>query len=467
MRKIDLGMKQYKKSAFIFRRDLRISDNRGLLHALQVSKEVVPCFIFDPVQIDGKNPYRSMNAIQFMLQSLHELDEQLKEKGSRLYIFYGNTHEIVKQLISSQNIDAIFVNRDYTPFSLKRDETLEKICIQNGCIFSSHHDLLLHEPEEVLSGNGTPYSIFTAFYKRALLLQVKKPETKISNNFYSKPIAGSHRTQIFKKILAQYNKNIWLKGGRSEGLRILRKINTLKDYAKTRNFPELPTSFLSAHLKFGTVSIRETYWKIAEILGLNHPLLRQLYWRDFFTHVAYHCPFVFGQPFHEKYKKLPWKNNKSDFEAWCTGTTGFPIVDAGMRQLNETGWMHNRVRMIVASFLVKDLHIDWRWGERYFAQKLVDYDPSVNNGNWQWNASTGCDAQPYFRIFNPWLQQIKFDKQCHYIKRWVLELKTIDPKIIHTWNNPKNGSIKNYPRPIVDHAKESEKSKHIYRNLSR
>lgn len=458
-------MKQHQKSLFIFRRDLRIYDNRGLLRALHESKEVVPCFIFDPIQIGSKNPYRSMNSIQFMLQSLHELDEQLKQKGSQLYIFYGDTHQIIKKLISTQNIDAAFVNRDYTPFSRKRDETLEKLCIQNGAVFSSNNDLLLHEPEEVLSGKGTPYSIFTAFYKRALSLAVEKLEATVHDNFYRKSIPESHGTEIFKKILTTLNKNIWIKGGRSEALAILKKINSLKDYAKTRDFPELPTSFLSAHLKFGTVSIRSVYWQMAEKLGPNHPLLRQLYWRDFFTHVAYHFPSVFGHAFHEKYNKLPWKNNKTEFEAWCTGTTGFPIVDAGMRQLNETGWMHNRVRMIVASFLVKDLHIDWLWGERYFAQQLVDYDPCVNNGNWQWSASTGCDAQPYFRIFNPWLQQIKFDKECKYIKQWIPELKNVDAKTIHTWNNSKNGSIKNYPRPIVDHAKESSKAKLLFKNV--
>ena len=199
--------------------------------------------------------------------------------------------------------------------------------------------------------------------------------------------------------------------------------------------------------------------------ALHIPLIKQLYWRDFFTQVAYHSPFVFGQPFHEKYSKLPWSNSEKAFTAWCTGTTGFPIVDAGMRELNATGFMHNRVRMIVASFLTKDLHIDWRKGERYFAQQLVDYDPAVNNGNWQWCASTGCDAQPYFRIFNPWLQQKKFDPQCIYIKKWVPELQKILPLTIHTWYKEDSPPIKNYPRPMVDHGVESKKAKELYKNI--
>ncbi len=454
-----------QKSLFIFRRDLRVVDNLGLLKALQQSKEVITCFIFDRAQVEEKNPYRSANAIQFMIESLEDLHNQIKKRGGKLYFFYGSPAEVVHKLIKEETIDAVFVNRDYTPFSIKRDEAIQKVCIQNDCAFISCNDLLLHEPEEILTGNGTPYSIFTAFYKRALHLPVATPQSKINGTFYSKPIKSSSGAEIFKKILPASNPKIWIHGGRQEALKILKKIDALEDYSKTRDYPDLPTSYLSAHLKFGTISIREAYWTIAQKLGKNHPLLKQLYWRDFFTHVGYHSSFVFGQAFHEKYNKLPWKNDKKEFEKWCEGKTGFPIVDAGMRQLNATGWMHNRVRMIVASFLVKDLHIDWRWGEQYFAQQLVDYDPAVNNGNWQWSASTGCDAQPYFRIFNPWLQQVKFDKECHYIKQWVPELKNVDPKIIHNCYKEKSQAIKNYPRPIVDHAKESAKAKLIYKNV--
>lgn len=459
-------MKRYNKSLFIFHRDLRIADNRGLIRALTQSNYVIPCFIFDPTQISTKNPYRSTNCIQFMISSLQDLDEQLHKKYGKLYLFHGDTHNVVKKLIKEEKINAVFSNRDYTPFAITRDKSIEKLCHENQIDFILEHDLLLHEPEQVLSGSNTPYSIFSAFFKKALKFPVDKPLPSVHGQFYLKPIKDSHTKELYKKILSTQNLFIKVKGGRTEAVTILKNIKDQQDYTKTRDYPGMDaTTHLSAHLKFGTVSIREVYWHIEQQLGNHHPLLRQLYWRDFFTHVAYHSPFVFGQAFHKKYNKLPWKNNKKDFVAWCEGKTGFPIVDAGMRQLNKTGWMHNRIRMIVASFLVKDLHIDWRWGEKYFATQLVDYDPAVNNGNWQWNASTGCDAQPYFRIFNPWLQQKKFDLHCDYIKEWVPELAHLDCREIHNWHKSKL-TVKNYTKPIVDHARESARSKLVYKKLS-
>lgn len=239
-----------------------------------------------------------------------------------------------------------------------------------------------------------------------------------------------------------------------------------QNYKDTHDFPSLSTTLLSPHLKFGSLSIREVYHTIAAKLGGEHSLIRQLYWRDFYSQIAFHAPFVFGHPYQKKFQTLPWSENKKAFAAWCAGKTGFPIVDAGMRQLNQTGFMHNRVRMIVASFLVKDLHINWLWGERYFAQQLIDYDPAVNNGNWQWCASTGCDPQPYFRIFNPWLQQKKFDPEAEYIKKWVVELQDIPTQLIHNWYRS-DDIIPHYPRPIVEHSKESKKAKEDYRRCQR
>lgn len=458
-------MKKNNKSLFIFHRDLRTADNRGLIRALSQSDSVIPCFIFDPVQVGDKNSYRSSNCIQFMITSLQELNDQLHKRDGKLYLFYGDTHDVVKKIIKEEKIDAVFCNRDYTPFAITRDKNIEKLCHEHNIDFIQEHDLLLHEPEQVLTGNNTPYSIFTAYYKKALTLPVDKPLPPVHGTFYTKPIEQAQSKDIYKKILPKYNPDLKVKGGRSEAVTILKNIKDQQDYAKTRDFPGMDTTtHLSAHFKFGTVSIREVYWHMVDQLGKDHPLIRQLYWRDFFIYVAYHSPFVFGQAYYEKYNKLPWKNDKKEFQAWCEGKTGFPIVDAGMRQLNTTGWMHNRVRLIVASFLVKDLHIDWRWGEKYFAQQLVDYDPCVNNGNWQWSASTGCDAQPYFRIFNPWLQQKKFDAHCDYIKEWVPELKDVDAKEIHNWFKSKQ-EIKNYPKPIVDHAQESIKAKLIYKKI--
>jgi deoxyribodipyrimidine photo-lyase len=239
-------------------------------------------------------------------------------------------------------------------------------------------------------------------------------------------------------------------------------LSNCKNYNLERDFPSLTaTSTLSAYVKFGCCSIREVYYATLQQLGEEHPLLRQFYWRDFFTHIAYHYPHVFGHAFHRRYDAIDWKNQESLFWAWTKGMTGFPIIDAGMRELQQTGLMHNRVRMLAASFLVKDLHISWRWGERYFAQHLLDYDPCVNNGNWQWAASTGCDAQPYFRVFNPCLQQRKFDPDCVYIKRWVPELAQYSATQIHQWQQAAEHGT--YPAPIVDHAEQTRQVKALYK----
>ena len=456
--------KQFKKALCIFRRDLRLDDNTGLLHAQTLSDKVIPCFIIDPRQVGADNRYRSMNAIQFMTEAIDDLGKQLKAQGGKLYVCYGNAEDVIAQWLKNESIDAIFLNRDYTLFSIKRDETIKKLCIKYGVAFYNDYDLLLNEPESVLTMNQTPYTIFTPYAKRARQLPVRKPQKKRMKNWYRKSVSIVDEKKL-ATLKKQYdNKQLHVHGVRADALNILKILKRFDDYTKTHDFPSISTTNLSAYIKFGLVSIREVYHAIVKKLGPNHPLLRQLYWRDFFTQIAYFSPFVFGQSFKEKYKALIWKNSKKLFDLWCTGKTGFPIVDAGMRQLNATGYMHNRVRMIVGSFLVKDLAIDWRWGEQYFAQQLVDYDPSVNNGNWQWVASTGADAQPYFRIFNPWLQQKKFDPDCTYIKHWVPELTDFEPKIIHMWFNQDMPNV-SYPRPCVDHKKAAAAAKARYRNV--
>lgn len=450
-------MTRYKLALHIFRRDLRLEDNTALIAALQQSEKVIPCFIFDKRQLVD-NEYKSAHAIQFMQQSLHELNEALKEKKSELLCLFGIAEEKIQSLLNTYPIDAVFINRDYTPFSIKRDATLQDICQMKKVVFHCYADSLLHEPEEVLKADQKPYTIFTPFFNKASTLNVSIPRKNNYHHFYEKKIPENdlHLLQQFK----QNNPKNLLQGGRIEGLQLLKKIAHLKNYKEIRNFPaQNGTSHLSAHNKFGTVSIREVYQAIAQNFGTQHTLIKELYWRDFFTHIIFHFPHVLGEAFHKKYNKIPWKNNKKLFNAWCLGMTGFPIVDAGMRELNTTGYMHNRVRMIVASFLVKDLHIDWRWGEKYFAEQLLDYDPAVNNGNWQWAASTGCDAQPYFRIFNPWRQQIQYDQDCEYIKHWVKELRDAPPKLIHELYKNK---IKTYPNPIVDHAIASQMAKKMY-----
>lgn len=460
--------KKYTLSLHIFRRDLRLDDNTALVNALETSEQVIPCFIFDPRQVGSKNSYRSNNALQFMLESLQDLEQQCKKKQGRLYYFFGIAEKVVEKLLKTLPINAIFCNKDYTSFSIKRDEHINKACLKHNIPLHSFDDLLLTAPDQVKTQQGDPYSLFTPFFKKAFKQSITKPKKCKNNNFLVKPIMlACSFTSLKKKILPSPNKHIHVHGGRTKGLAIIKNLKKFKSYQSTRDYPAYATTNLSAHHKFGTVSLREVYHAMVKQLGSSHLLIQQLFWRDFFTHVAYYSPFVFGQPFHKKYEKLPWSTNKKHFKAWCTGTTGFPIVDAGMRQLNTTGFMHNRVRMIAASFLVKDLHINWLWGEHYFAQKLVDYDPAVNNGNWQWCASTGTDATPYFRIFNPWLQQKKFDPACTYIKTWVKELKAVKPAIIHAWHQQSQKiTIKQYPAPIVDHKKEGAKAKALYKNVT-
>lgn len=452
-------------SLFIFRRDLRLFDNTGLLHALHHSHTVIPAFIFDPKQIES-NPYRSDSALQFMIESLQDLEIQLKKEKGSLYLFYGPPEQIVENLLTQFSINSVIVNRDYTPFSQERDRTLKKICDKHHIPFIQFDDALLLPPEETVKADGNPYTVFTPFFRNALKLTIPSPQELLHPpaKFFQQPIPFASDSSIYTSILPKKSTTLAAKGGRTEALKKLAALSKFIHYSEERDFPaHSGTTLLSAHLKFGTVSPREVSRTISTTLGSHHPLLRSLYWRDFFTAIAFYFPHVFKGAFHRKYDQIQWDNDTLLFEKWCQGNTGFPIVDAGMRELNETGFMHNRVRMVTASFLIKDLHINWQWGERYFAKKLIDYDPAVNNGNWQWSASTGCDAQPYFRIFNPWLQQIKFDPECVYIKKWVPELHNLAPSIIHKWDNPANHShCRAYPPPIVNHSDESVRAKTDY-----
>ncbi len=459
-----LSTKPYKKSLFIFRRDLRIQDNTVLIDALKQSETVVACFIFDPRQINDINKYKSLNSIQFMLESLKDLKSQLEKAEGKLFIFKGVAEEVIEMIIETLSIDAIYINKDYTPFSIKRDANIHNLCTKHDIDFNSFNDCLLSNPDIIYTKNKTRYSTFTPFFKAASKITVMEPEKNNFTNYYSNKINYEYNLQDFK-TLAKTNTDIYEKGGRSECLKILSNINDFQKYNTTRNFPSIETTKLSAHNKFGTCSIREIYHTIKLELNDNNELIKQLYWRDFYTYIAFYNPYVFGKSFQHKYVSLPWENNTTLFEKWCKGLTGVPIVDAGMNQLNATGYMHNRVRLITASFLVKDLLIDWQWGEQYFAQKLVDYDPAVNNGNWQWVASTGADRQPYFRTFNPWLQQKKYDPECTYIKKWVPALKSIDTKTIHNWENSKI-IIKDYPKPIVNHQAQIKKTIALYKATS-
>ncbi|MGM0770274.1 MAG: cryptochrome/photolyase family protein [Halobacteriota archaeon] len=473
-------MSRFKRSLFIFRRDLRVDDNTALLAALEMSEEVIPCFIFDPLLSGPERKNFNSNAFQFLLESLDDLKGQLEAVGGRLYLFSGLPEDVIGNLLENSGIDAVFMNHDYTPFSLKRDETIASLCNSRNVDLLQFHDCLLTEPGTIRTKQGTPYKVFTQFFRSASKKDVPIPSmlSGLSEDIADRFCNGGLGAGEFDDVsdidllkvsgsLPESNGQLFTNGGRANALFVLGSLSDLSNYDRERDLPYVRgTTGLSAHNKLGTISIREFYYSVLHELGRDHTLISELYWRDFFTQLAFEFPEVFSHAFKGKFDVLDWYNDRNLFEAWCSGNTGFPIVDAGMRELNTTGYMHNRVRMIVASFLVKDLHIDWKWGERYFASKLVDYDPCVNNGNWQWAASTGADSQPYFRIFNPWRQQKKFDKDCEYIKKWIPELGDIETSVIHKLETDKDIDIQDYPKPIVDHSKERDIALFMFKSAS-
>lgn len=455
-------MKPFSLSIHIFRRDLRLEDNTALLESLRQSKEVMPLFIFDDRQLN--NPFKGNNSFQFMINSLVELNEEIQKYGSKLHVLKGHPTRVLEEIYKQVSFDAVFINRDYTPFSLKRDEEIETFCQKQGVKLHRFADALLTEPEMVHKDDGKPYTVFTPFKRKAKHIAINHPIKHDRQNYYRHKIHFNSSLDDPSQLLEEVNPHLLLKGGRREGLAKLNNMTALSEYHIQRDIPAVSaTSLLSAHHKFGTISIRETYHRIKSIFSEEHTLISELYWRDFFTHIGFHFPKVFDGAFRLKYNHIPWENKQTNFDAWCKGKTGFPLVDAGMRELITTGYMHNRVRMVVASFLVKDLHIDWRWGERFFANHLVDYDPAVNNGNWQWAASTGCDAQPYFRVFNPWNQQKKFDSECTYIKQWIPELRAYSAKQIHKLTET---AVEGYPAPIIDHRTQAEEIKRLFKQYS-
>ena len=451
----------YKRSLFIFRKDLRLEDNTALQHACSMSKEVIACFIFDPAQQEEHNHYFSQHAFNFMLGALVDLSQRIEKQGGRLYVFQGQTPAAcIENLAQKITIEALFFNTDYTPFSMKRDKKIEQIAQKKNLAVHAFHDCLLTIPGEVLNGQGKAYQIFTALYNAARQRLVPLPAAgKKYMGWYTKPITKAVDASVIEKQIEGIE--YVFVPSHEHALQALRRACKLEKYDDVRDFPALQDqmSHLSCYIKFGVLSIRHIYHAFKEHLGVGHTLIKQLFWRDFFYHVAWHKPSVFGHAYQDKFQEIPWQTNHKLFTAWKEGKTGFPIVDAGMRELAQTGFMHNRVRMITASFLVKDLHISWQEGEKYFAQTLVDYDPCVNNGNWQWVAGTGCDAAPYFRVFNPWLQQKKFDAQALYIKKWVPELAQTSAAVIH---GGAKKQIPGYYVPIIDHALATKKIKQLY-----
>jgi deoxyribodipyrimidine photo-lyase len=460
------------KSIFIFHRSLRLDDNNGLIEALKNSEKVIPIFIFTPEQIGSKNKYRSVNSIVFMLEALQDLNSKLKDLGSKLYIFYGEQSDILKSILKQDdNINAVYVNEDYTQYAQKREEKLKKITEQFDREFFSFEDYLLHDINTIVNKSGENYSVFTPFYHNALKYNVEEPiKNKYKNYISSKYILKGQTT--FEKIKKIYHNDQDFKeeeadfeATRKEALKRLNNIKNHKNYARDRDDLSLDTTRLSPYIKFGLVSIREVYHKIKKLFGKKHDLIRQLYWRDFYYNIAFNRPDIFsGKSFRKSYDRIEWWNDNKLFNKWKNGETGYPIVDAGMRELNQTGYMHNRTRLITSNFLVKHLFIDWRKGEKYFASKLIDYDPSVNNGNWQFSSGSGGDSQPYFRMINPWLQSEKHDPECLYIKKWIPELRDISCYDIHNWNETYQDYDIDYPDPCVeyDFNKLKKLSKKVY-----
>ena len=450
-------MKHFKLGLFIFTRDFRLNDNIGLINALNLSENILPVFIFNPSQISDKNTYKSNRCIKFMIECLDELDSELRKKASKLFYFYGDAVDIVEKLIKNEKIEAIFMNQDYTPFARKRENELEKTCEKYEIKFHKYEDYMLTGVNKI-----KPYLKFTPYYLVAKNIQVNKP----MHNKYTNYVSRKHIiTFEYKKSIHNFYDDIdtIYPGGRSHAINILKKISKFKNYNKLRDYPGADnTTHLSPYLKFNVVSIREVYHIFKNKLGSSNQLLKQLYWRDFYMQIMYNNN-VIRTSMNKKFQNIEWENDATKIKKWKEGKTGIPIIDAGMRQMNMTGWMHNRVRMIVSNFLVKILHCDWRIGEKYFAQKLIDYDPANNNGGWQWSASTGTDSQPYFRTFNPWRQTEKFDPQCTYIKKYVEELTDVDNKIILNWND-EHMKHKFYIKPIVtDIQKEFIKTIKYYK----
>ena len=459
-----------------FRRDLRVADHAALYHALSRSRRVFCAFVFDTEILDAL-PSRTDRRIEFIWQSLAELDAELARAGGGLIALHGRARDEIPALAIRLKADAVYTNHDYEPQARDRDTAVERELANAGVAYRSFKDQVVFEKDEVLTGAGTPFSVFTP-YKNAWLKKV--------DDFYLKayPVEkylGALATPPTRQMpsledlgFAKTNlPELGIPTGLSGADTLLRDfLPRIGEYRNRRDFPAVKgPSYLSVHLRFGTISIRRLAREAIRRKSEGAATwLSELIWRDFYFQILHHHPRVADRAFKPEYDAVAFENDPSKFAAWCKGRTGYPIVDAAMRQLNQTGYMHNRLRMIAASFLVKDLHVDWKQGERYFAEQLNDFDLSANNGGWQWAASTGCDAQPYFRIFNPVTQSERFDKEGKFIRRYVPELANVPVKHLHSpWTLPPleqqaAGCVigRDYPAPIVDHDRARKRALEMY-----
>ena len=419
---------------FWFRRDLRLEDNVALYKALSLNEPVVPVFIFDH-QILAELP-KDDARLGFIYETLQKIDSQLKELGSSLLIKQGDPLEVWKELFKETTFAALYFNTDYEPYAQQRDAAVASYLTSKQVPVYAFKDQVIFETNEIVKDDGLPYTVFTP-YKNKWLKKFDSEQDLTLYDIANKMVNFSRFDANFPSLESL--------GFRESPIKVKPyNFDFLDRYDLIRDYPaDDKTSYLSPYLRFGLVSVRKM---VVKALKTNATFLSELIWREFFMQILYHFPKVVTQNFKQKYDVVPWRNNEEEFQRWCSGTTGYPMVDAGMRQLNETGYMHNRVRMITAGFLCKHLLIDWRWGEAYFAKKLLDFDLSANNGNWQWAAGTGCDAAPYFRVFNPAEQQKKFDKDGIYIKKWIPEIDKLT-----------------YPLPMVDHKLARDRAINTYK----
>ena len=425
---------------FWFRRDLRIEDNTGLYEAIATGQEVLPIFIFDK-NILEELP-RDDHRVTFIAQLLEGINGELRRHDRSLAVFHDEPEKIIKKLIADHKITAVYCNHDYEPYARERDKNIGKILSDKGIEFKTFKDQVIFEKDDVMKGDGTPYVVYTPYSKRwkELLkddnLIINKPPIKAANfATHSYPFLELKDIGFTRSGIEIFPFNV------SSGI--------VDNYEDRRNYPAIEgTSHVSPYLRFGAISIRKLVKKALE--SSNGIYLNELIWREFFMQILWHYPQTVTKAFRPKYDNIKWRNNDGDFKAWCDGKTGFPMVDAGMRQLNKTGYMHNRVRLVVASFFCKHLLLDWRKGEAYFAQKLFDYEQSSNVGNWQWAAGSGVDAAPYFRVFNPTEQAKKFDKDLKYIRKWVPEFEDLNYKPIVDHKEARERALKVYNEGLID-----------------
>lgn len=423
-----------------FRRDLRLHDNAALYHALKSDYKVLPLFIFDKIILDELEDKKDRR-VEFIHNVINEMQNELKTLDSSMLVEYGEPEKVWKELVEKLDIAEVYTNHDYEKYAIDRDRKICEMLNAEGIAFYTSKDQTIFEKNEVLTNSDTPYKVFTP-YSRTW-------KEKLTNEYFIKPYpTEKYFGNLLKSDVRHRVPSLDYMGFEETGETFpnkeIRK-EIVEKYHEQRDIPSVKgTTEISIHLRFGTVSIREL---VSKALKLNEKWLNELIWRDFYMNILWHFPHINERKsFRKEYDNIEWRNNEDEFQRWCEGKTGFPIVDAGMRQLNATGFMHNRVRMITSSFLIKDLLVDWRWGEAYFAKKLRDFEFSSNNGGWQWAAGSGVDAAPYFRIFNPESQMKKFDPEHKYIKQWIPEFGT-----------------KDYPKPIVDHKEARERALRVYK----